>query len=312
MTLLNFIGLMLGTGLFIAGMNLLTSGLKRSESGRLKAVIKKSASNVFTGVVSGAVLTAAVQSSSAVTVMLTGLADAEIISLEESFAVIAGANIGTTATAWILSLGQALPFCAEALSPLGLVFGALLLLGEKKNTGRAVFGFSVILLAMALMKNSAAGLARSENFLNMLNSCNSPVPCVLTGALFTAVIQSSSASTGILQALSLSADIPLKAAVPIISGQNIGTCATAVLSAVGIGKNAKRAALLHIMFNIFGTVIFLSLFFGIDMIFKPGFIIKAVTPADIACVHTVFNVVSAAALLPLKKFFIRLAEKAVP
>ena len=312
MTILSFIGLILGTGLFIAGMNLLSSGLKRS-GGRLKSALKKSTSNTLRGVLAGAALTAAVQSSSAVTVMLTGLADADLILPEECFGVIAGANIGTTVTAWILTFGQALPLSAEALFPLGIIPGIILLFGndKKKSIGRAVIGFSTIMLAMALMKNSAAPVARNESFSNLLTAYDSPVLCVLTGALFTAVIQSSSASTGILQALSISADIPLKTAVPIISGQNIGTCATAVLSAAGTGKNAKRAALLHIMFNVFGTIIFLPLFFGIDFIFKPGFFSGAAAPADIAAVHTAFNIISAAVLLPFKKLIIKLTQKAV-
>lgn len=305
-----------GLAFFLYGMNVMGSGLEKLAGGKLERIFEKLTSNTFKAVLLGAGVTCVIQSSSATTVMLVGFVNSGIMKLHQAIGVIMGANIGTTITSWILSLSgiEGDSFLIKILkptsfSPIFAVVGAAMLMfsknQRKKDIGGILVGFAILMFGMSTMSGAMAPLADEPKFQQLMLAFTNPLLGVLVGALMTAVLQASAASVGILQALSATGAIKFGAAIPIILGQNIGTCITALLSSIGTSKNAKRVAFVHLYFNVIGTLVFLSGFYLLDAIIDFSFVEQAVTPLNIAIVHTIFNLVSTAILLP----FTRLLEK---
>ncbi|MDO5559277.1 MAG: Na/Pi cotransporter family protein [Oscillospiraceae bacterium] len=308
-----------GLAFFLFGMTIMSSGLEKIAGGKLETTLKKMTSNPFKSLVLGAGITIAIQSSSAMTVMLVGLVNSGIMDLGQTIGVLMGSNIGTTLTAWILGMTgiQSDSFFLKLLkpenfSPVVAFIGILMIMiaksSKKKDVGNILVGFAVLMYGMKLMSNAVSPLADMPGFKDMLTAFNNPILGVLVGALFTAAIQSSAASVGILQALSLTGSITYGMALPIIMGQNIGTCITAVISSIGVNKNAKRVAAVHIYFNVIGTVICLCLFYAANAVFRFAFIDDTITPFRIAMLHSIFNIVTTALLLPFSKWLEKLAR----
>ena len=323
MSIFDVLTLIGGLCLFLFGMSVMGEALERRAGGSLKKILAKLTKNKITGFLTGLGVTAVIQSSSATTVMVVGFVNSGIMSLRQSIGVIMGANIGTTVTAWILSLGgiSSDNLFMKLLKPtsftpiLALIGTALLMFGEsskKKDTGTILLGFATLMFGMDTMSGAVSGLADVPAFQNMFIMFRNPVLGVLVGAILTAVIQSSSASVGILQALSATGQVSYGAAVPIIMGQNIGTCITAILSSFGTNKNAKRAAIVHLSFNVIGTVIWLSVFSIISAILKPAILDASASYLGIAVAHSAFNIACTALLLPMSSLLERLAVKLVP
>lgn len=322
MNFLSILKMFFGLTVFLIGMNSMTKSLEKFAGGKLSSALGKFTDNTFKGVISGAALTAVLQSSSAVTVMVIGLTGAGVLTLSESFGVIIGSNIGTTATAWILCVpdlnsGSALfKIICELIKPTAVLIGILFVLFSKRNlikvVGKILLSFTALLYGMEIMKSSAEPLASPEGFGKLLSALDNPLICVFAGAVFTGIIQSSSASTGVLQALSRSGAVPFKTAVPIIIGQNIGTCVTALLSSIGAGRNAKRISLTHLIFNISGAVIFLLIYCIFNSIAEISFLERSISPVEIAAVHSLFNIVTSAAVLPFRKAVLNLTKFIVP
>ncbi|MEG1427569.1 MAG: Na/Pi symporter, partial [Oscillospiraceae bacterium] len=319
MDIFNAISFVGGLAFFLFGMNLLSSGLENMVGGKLESVLKKMTSNPLKSLLLGAGVTAVIQSSSAITVMLVGLVNSGIMSLSQSVGVIMGSNIGTTMTAWILSLTGVKSenfwlkmLKPESFAPLIALAGIILLMffktAKKKNTGTILLGFAVLMSGMTIMGTSVEGLKDVPQFAQMMVMFSNPLMGVLVGTVITAVIQSSSASLGILQSLSLTGAIPFGTALPIIMGQNIGTCVTALISSVGATKNAKRVTAVHISFNVIGTAICLPVFMLITSIFDFDFVKQATNPVQIAIAHSTFNILTTAILFPLAKQLEKLAH----
>lgn len=311
-----------GLALFLYGMHMMGDQLEKISGGRLERILEKMTDKTYKGVLLGCVVTAVIQSSSAVTVMVVGFVNSGIMELSRAIGVIMGANIGTTATAWILSLtgidGDSLIvnlLKPSSFAPVLAVIGVFLLMFSKKekrkNIGGILAGFGILMIGMEFMSDSMSGLADNAQFTSLLLKFSNPLLGILAGMILTAVIQSSSASVGILQALSLTGTVPFATAFPIILGQNIGTCVTALISAVGTNKNAKRAAFAHLYFNIIGVILAVVLFYSANAIFDFGFMSDAVTPSQIAIVHSVFNIFSTLVLLPFTKQLEKLACKTI-
>ncbi len=311
-----------GLALFLYGMHMMGDQLEKISGGRLERILEKMTDKTYKGVLLGCVVTAVIQSSSAVTVMVVGFVNSGIMELSRAIGVIMGANIGTTATAWILSLtgidGDSLIvnlLKPSSFAPVLAVIGVFLLMFSKKekrkNIGGILAGFGILMIGMEFMSDSMSGLADNAQFTSLLLKFSNPLLGILAGMILTAVIQSSSASVGILQALSLTGTVPFATAFPIILGQNIGTCVTALISAVGTNKNAKRAAFAHLYFNIIGVIFAVVLFYSANAIFDFGFMSDAVTPSQIAIVHSVFNIFSTLVLLPFTKQLEKLACKTI-
>lgn len=322
MTIFNFFTLLGGLALFLFGMQVMGNGLQRVSGSKLEHILEKLTSTPIKGVLLGAAVTAVIQSSSATTVMTVGFVNSGIMQLRQAVGIIMGANLGTTVTAWILSLTgiEGSSFLAQmckpsSFSPLLAFIGIILLLFSKndraKNIGTIFLGFTVLMYGMAFMTDAVSPLAENEAFIALLVKFSNPILGVLAGAIFTAIIQSSSASVGILQALAITGVLPFTSAVPIIMGQNIGTCVTALLSCIGTSKNAKRVAFVHLYFNVIGTVIFLCLFYAAYGIFDFTFMNGNITATEIAIVHTTFNVVVTLCLLPFTGFLEKLARATV-
>ena len=304
------IGIMGGLGLFLYGMNLMGEALEKAAGSKLKKIIELLTSNIFMGVIVGALVTAVIQSSSATTVMVVGFVNAGIMSLPQAVGVIMGANIGTTITAQLVS------FDLNALAPVALGLGIILYLfsgkPKTKHLAEVLIGFGILFTGMDFMKDAVKPLVEYQGFTNALLTFGKyPILGLLLGFGITAIIQSSSASMGMLVVLASQDLIPLTAALPILYGQNIGTCVTSLLSSIGASINAKRAAIIHLIFNILGTIIFL--------LFLNGVVVKAVVAVDptnvarqIANVHTIFNILSTLILLPFNKIIIKIATKLVP
>ncbi len=307
-----------GLAFFLYGMNVMSSSLEKIAGGRLERTLKKMTSNPFKSLLLGAGITIAIQSSSAMTVMLVGLVNSGVMELGQTIGVIMGSNIGTTLTAWILALTGIESESVwmnllkpENFSPLLALIGIVLIMGSKKqrrrDIGRIMVGFAILMYGMELMKNAVSPLADSPQFSSILTAFNNPLLGVLVGAVFTGVIQSSAASVGILQALALTGSITYGMAIPIIMGQNIGTCVTALLSSIGVNRNAKRVAVVHISFNIIGTVVCLILFYGGDAIFHFSIMDQPINAVNIALCHSVFNIFTTVLLLPFSKQLERIA-----
>ena len=309
-----------GLALFLYGMNLLGDGLSRASGGRLERILEKLTNNPLKAVLMGAVVTGVIQSSSATTVMVVGFVNSGIMSLKQAVGIIMGANIGTTVTSWILSLTgiESDAFWIRMLKPssfspiLAIVGVGILLFSHKdklKNAATILVGFAILMFGMDSMSAAVSPLAEVPEFTNLLIEFQNPVFGVLAGLILTAVIQSSSASVGILQALCMTGAVSFGAAVPIIMGQNIGTCVTAILSSVGAKKNAKTAALMHLIFNIIGTIIFSIIAIAYLSIVNPAWAQGNITQTQISMVHTVFNIVTTVLLFPVSDWIIKLAKK---
>lgn len=317
--LLKLIG---GLALFLYGMNVMGDGLEKLGGGKLEKLLEKLTSTPIKGVLLGAAVTAIIQSSSATTVMVVGFVNSGIMKLSQSVGIIMGANIGTTMTSWILSLtaieGDSL--IMELLKPINFtpifaLAGVMLIMLSKrtkhKNIGSICIGFAVLMFGMNTMSDAVAGLKNSDTFASILTMFQNPILGVIAGAVVTAIIQSSSASVGILQALSSTGQITFGAALPLIMGQNIGTCVTCILSCLGTSKNAKRAAMIHLYFNVIGTVLFLVLFYLLNSFVHFTFLDGTVNAFNIAVVHTIFNLVTTTFLLPFNKQLEKLARKTI-
>ena len=312
-----------GLALFLYGMNVMGAGLEKMSGGKLERVLENLTSNPFKAVLLGAGVTAVIQSSSATTVMVVGFVNSGIMKLSQAIGIIMGANVGTTITAWLLSLTgiEGGSFFVQMLKPtsfspilalIGIIFVISGKSDRKKDVGEILLGFSVLMYGMETMSGAVKPLANVPEFTNILTMFKNPILGVLAGALLTAVIQSSSASVGILQALSVTGGFTFGSAVPIIMGQNIGTCVTAMISAIGASKGAKRTAFVHLYFNLIGTVIFLVLFYAGDAIFAFPFTDDVVGAADIALIHSIFNIFTTVALLPFTKGLEKLAYLTIP
>ena len=311
-----------GLAFFLYGMTTMSKSLEKMAGGRLERLLKRMTSNPMKGLLLGAGITIAVQSSSAVTVMLVGLVNSGVMELGQTIGVIMGSNVGTTLTAWILSLTGIESESVflnllkpENFSPLFALAGILLIMGSKRqrrrDIGRIFIGFAILMSGMEMMKNSVSPLADMPGFSDLLTAFRNPLLGVAVGAAFTGVIQSSAASVGILQALALTGSITYGVAIPIIMGQNIGTCVTALISSIGVSRGAKRVSVIHIAFNIIGTAIGLIVFCGGDLLFHFPFMDSAVGAVGVALCHTVFNVCTTALLLPFSRQLEWLARAAV-
>ena len=312
-----------GLALFLYGMNLLGDGLSRASGGRLERILEKLTSNPLKAVLMGAVVTGVIQSSSATTVMVVGFVNSGIMSLKQAVGIIMGANIGTTVTSWILSLSgiESTNFFIRLLKPtsfspvLALVGVCMLLFSKKEkkhNIGTILIGFAVLMYGMDAMSEAVKPLANVPAFTGMLTKFSNPVLGMLAGTILTAVIQSSSASVGILQALCKTGAVSYATAIPIIMGQNIGTCITALLSAIGAKKNAKRAAVVHLYFNLIGTILFMVIFYSINEFVHFAFLADSANAAGIAVIHSAFNVAATIVLLPFAKLLEKLAVLTIP
>jgi len=317
------LGLALGLVFFLFGMNVLSDNLEKMAGGRLEAMLKKSTSNTLFGMALGAGITIAIQSSSATTVMLVGLVNSGIMQFSQTLSVIFGANIGTTLTAWITGLatseGSSLLMYIlkpSTFSPVLALFGIMLIMVSKrekrKNIGTLLVGFSILMFGMELMKEAVSPLGDIPEFQALLLQFKNPVIGVLVGTIFTALIQSSAASVGVLQALAAAGGVTYGMAFPIIMGQNIGTCVTSVISCIGTNSNAKRVSVLHVAVNTIGTVLFISIYMLFDLLgILPAIFSRDIDGPGIALVHTIFNLAITALLCPFSKFLIKMAEKLI-
>ncbi len=323
MSIFDVLTLIGGLCLFLFGMSVMGDALERRAGSSLKKLLAKLTENKIAGFLTGLGVTAVIQSSSATTVMVVGFVNSGLMSLRQSIGVIMGANIGTTVTSWVLSLGgiSSDNMFVQLLKPtsftpvLALIGTALFMLGKtskKKDTGTILLGFATLMFGMDTMSSAVSGLADVPAFQNLFIMFKNPILGVLAGAFLTAVIQSSSASVGILQALSVTGQVSYGAAVPIIMGQNIGTCVTALLSSFGTNKNAKRAAIVHLSFNILGTVIWISVFSVLSSIFEPALLDASASYLGIAVTHTLFNLACTLLLFPMSSLLEKLAIRLVP
>ena len=307
-----------GLAMFLYGMQVMGDGLEKLSGGKLEKILENLSSNRVKAVLVGAAVTAIIQSSSATTVMVVGFVNSGIMHLSQAVGFIMGATIGTTVTAWILSLAgiESSNFFVRLLNPnsfspilalIGVVFIVFIHDEKKKDIGNILVGFAVLMFGMNTMSGAVKPLAEVPEFTNILLKFSNPVLGVLAGALLTAVIQSSSASVGILQALCVTGAVRYGAALPIIMGQNIGTCITAMLSSIGATKNAKRAAIVHLYFNIVGTVTFMVVFYVLNGFLHFSFIEEVAGPAGIAVIHSAFNIIATLVLLPFGDMLVKMA-----
>jgi len=312
-----------GLCLFLFGMNLMGDALKRSAGSKLEMMIGKLTTGKLTGLLTGLGVTAIIQSSSATTVMVVGFVNSKLMSLKQAIHVIMGANIGTTVTAWILSLSgiSGSNMFLKLLKPssftpilalIGIIFVMFTKSNKKKDIGVVLLGFATLMYGMESMTGAVSGLRDIPSFQEMFIMFRNPILGVLVGALLTAIIQSSSASVGILQALAATGAVSYGAAIPIIMGQNIGTCITALVSSVGTTKNARRAALVHLSFNVIGSIVCLVIFTSVRAVLSPALLNDAATHAGIATAHSIFNVACTLLLLPMSGLLEKLAYKLIP
>lgn len=323
MSIFNVLSLIGGLALFLFGMNYMGSSLERLGGGKFESILERMTNNRIKGVLLGAAVTGVIQSSSAVTVMAVGFVNSGIMDLHQVIGIIMGANIGTTVTAWLLSLtgikGGTLflqllkpSSFTPVLAVIGLVMYMFTKSDKKKNIGSILVGFSVLIYGMEAMSGAVAPLKNVPEFTGILTKFSNPLLGVLAGMILTAVIQSSSASVGILQALSVTGSITVASAFPIILGQNIGTCITAIIAAVGTNKNAKRTAVVHLTFNIIGVALAMILFYGANAIFDLPIVQSTANGATIATIHTLFNVFATVVLFPFGKQLEKLACLIIP
>ena len=311
-----------GLAFFLYGMTVMSKSLEKMAGGRLERLLKRMTSTPIKSLLLGAGITIAIQSSSAMTVMLVGLVNSGVMELGQTIGVIMGSNIGTTLTAWLLSLtgSESESFFVNFLkpknfSPLLALAGILLIMGSKKqrrrDVGRVMMGFSILMYGMELMSGAVAPLADMPEFADLMTAFTNPLLGVLVGAAFTGIIQSSAASVGILQALAMTGSVTYGMAIPIIMGQNIGTCVTALISSIGVSRNAKRVSVIHISFNLIGTAVGLIVLCGGNALFGFPFLSNSVNAVGIALCHTIFNVCTTILLLPFTRQLEWLAKKAI-
>ena len=322
MDFFNVLSLLGGLALFLYGMNAMGDGLAKLSGGKMEKILEKLTTTKAKGVLLGAGVTTVIQSSSATTVMVVGFVNSGIMKLRQAVGIIFGANIGTTITAWILSLSgiQSDNFFIRLLKPssfspvLAVIGVAFLLFSKKdkrKNIGSILVSFAVLMFGMEAMSGAVEGLKNVPEFTHLFTMFSNPLLGILVGAVLTGIIQSSSASVGILQALCVTGAINFSSAIPIILGQNIGTCVTALISSIGASKNAKRAAFVHLYFNIIGSALFMALFYGINAFAQFAFMDMAANEMGIAIVHTTFNVLATLVLLPFSDILVKLATLTV-
>ncbi len=308
-----------GLAMFLYGMNVMGGGLEKCAGNQLKTILTRLTSNRFTGFMLGVIVTAVIQSSSATTVMVVGFVNSGLMTLGQSVYIIMGANVGTAVTSWILSLtgisGGAWyvqMFKPSTFTPVLALIGIIIFMFAKKQKRKDVatilLGFAVLMFGMEMMSDSVAGLKDMPSFTSIMTMFTNPFMGVLAGAVLTAIIQSSSASVGILQALSMTGSVPYSVCIPVILGQNIGTCITAVLSSLGTSKDARRASMIHLYFNVIGVVVWMSVFYILNAIFDFAFTAMAATPLGIAVVHSVFKLLSTILLMPAGSLLEKLAR----
>ena len=323
MDLFDVLTLIGGLSLFLFGMNIMGQALERKAGNKLKDLLAKMTNSKFKGFLTGLVITAVIQSSSATTVMVVGFVNSGLMTLRQAINVIMGANIGTTITSWILSLGDidGSSILITLLKPtsftpilalVGIIFYMFLKDDSKKDIGSILLGFATLMFGMDTMSNAVSGLANVPGFANLFILFTNPLLGVLVGAVLTAIIQSSSASVGILQALSSTGQVTYGAAIPIIMGQNIGTCVTCLLSSIGTNKNARRAAVVHLLFNTIGTVVILTLFCIIKTFVYIPLLSEQASMFEIALTHSIFNVLCVMILLPMSALLEKLALRIIP
>ena len=322
MSIFSVFTLLGGLAFFIFGMNQMSDSLEKIAGKRMEEIINKMTQNRLLGLLMGCIITIAIQSSSAVTVMLVGLVNSGLMNIGNTVGVIMGSNIGTTVTAWIMSLiGVSSDnvlvrmLKPESFSPLLAFIGIILIMlakkTNKKELGNGLLGFAILMYGMVLMSGSVAPLADSPAFVSLLTAFRNPALGILTGLVVTAAIQSSAASLGMLQALSMTGGITYGMAIPIIMGQNIGTCATAILSSIGVNRNAKRVAVIHLSFNLIGTAFFMIVYFLVKAIFDMAILDESINPVGIAMCHSIFNIGTTVLLLPFSKQLVTIATKTI-
>lgn len=323
MDIFDLLSLIGGLCLFLFGMNVMGQALERRAGGTLRTLLGKLTTSKMKGFLTGLVVTGIIQSSSATTVMVVGFVNSGLMNLKQAINVIMGANVGTTVTAWLLSLSgiESGNIFVQLLKPtsftpvlalIGIIFYMFLNDSKKKDTGMILLGFATLMFGMDTMSAAVSGLSEVEAFKNMFIMFKNPILGVVVGTVLTAIIQSSSASVGILQALAVTGQVSYGAAIPIIMGQNIGTCVTAMLSCVGANKNAKRAAIVHLAFNVIGTAVGLIIFCVIKAVFSPVFLDAPASLVGIAVAHSAFNVLCTAVLLPMSGILEKVADRVVP
>lgn len=323
MSLTNFLTLLGGLAMFLYGMHVMGASLEKRAGDRLKTLLSRLTASRIRGFLLGLGVTAIIQSSSATTVMVVGFVNSGLMTLGQSIYIIMGANVGTSVTSWLLSLtgisGDAWYITMlkpSAFTPVLAFIGVAMLMfskqDSKKDTAGIFLGFAVLMFGMEQMSGAVAPLADSPAFSNLLTMFSSPVLGVLAGAVFTAIIQSSSASVGILQALSLTGTVTYAAAIPVILGQNIGTCITALLSSIGATRDAKRASMVHLFFNIIGVAVWLVVYILVSTLCRPAILAMSINPLGIAVIHTAFNLLSTIMLMPFGQVLEKLARLTVP
>ena len=321
--LLKLISLLGGLALFLFGMDTMGKALERTAGGKLQTILAKMSSSVPKGFLLGLAVTAVIQSSSATTVMVVSFVNSGIMTLKQAVGVIMGSNVGTTVTAWILSLSglEGDSFLVQVLKPstlapllgtIGIILYMFMKSEKSKNIGTILLGFMALMTGMELMSGSMKFLKDEAWFAQLMVSFSNPIIGILVGAALTAIIQSSSASVGILQSMCSTGAVSFGCAIPVILGQNIGTCVTAMMGSIGANKNARRTAMVHLYFNIIGTLIFLVLFYGLGLFFPWKFLNEACNEMNIAVIHTAFNIAATAILLPLNGLLVKLATLSVP
>ena len=320
-SVLNLLG---GLALFLYGMSTLGDGLSKMAGGKMESILQRLTSKRLAAVLLGAGVTGVIQSSSATTVMVVGFVNSGIMNLRQAVGIIMGANIGTTITSWILSLtgiqGDAIwlkLLKPSSFSPVIAIVAIILIMvtkegSRKKDVGTILIGFAVLMFGMEMMSGSVSGLSDNAAFTSFLTAFSNPVLGLAAGAILTAIIQSSSASVGILQALCITGTVPYAVALPIIMGQNIGTCVTSIISSIGATKNAKRAAMIHLYFNLIGTIIFMTVFYSINAFVHFAFLGTAANAAGIAVIHSLFNIGATIVFYPFADKLVRLAELTIP
>ncbi|SDY36668.1 Na/Pi-cotransporter [Lachnobacterium bovis DSM 14045] len=323
MNIFNILNLIGGLSLFLFGMTLMGQALERRAGNRLKSLLEKLTTNKFMGFLTGLGVTAVIQSSSATTVMVVSFVNSGLMTLRQAINVIMGANVGTTVTAWILSLSgiSSKNIFVSLLKPISFtpilaLIGIILFMfvkdSKKNDTGMVLLGFATLMYGMENMSGAVSGLRDLPEFQKLFLMFTNPVLGVLAGAILTAIIQSSSASVGILQALASTGAVTYGAAIPIIMGQNIGTCATAIISSVGASKNARRTALVHLCFNVIGTAVWLSVFCIIKVVVAPDILGESAGLMGIAVCHSFFNILCTVLLLPISELLEKIATKLIP
>lgn len=320
-SVLNMIG---GLSLFLYGMNIMGNGLSKMAGGKLEKILEKLTTKRIFAVLLGAGVTAVIQSSSATTVMVVGFVNSGIMKLSQAVGIIMGANVGTTITSWLLSLtgieGSTIwlkLLKPSSFSPVLAAIGIILVMSsknetKKKDIGGILLGFSILMFGMEAMSGAVSVLANNSSFTNMMTAFSNPILGMAVGAILTAIIQSSSASVGILQALCATGAVHYSVALPIIMGQNIGTCVTSIISSVGASKNAKRAAMIHLYFNLIGTILFMVFFYAINSFIDFAFMGESANAAGIAIIHSLFNIGATIVLFPFSNLLVKLAEITIP